>query len=255
MKTPAPGRLLACYAEQLCAAIEAVVRDEAEAVSMAAALVAVQLRRDGLVYVYGPGGHSALAVQDVFYRAGCPINIAPVVDPATMLINGALRSTSVERTDGHGAAVVAESGVGSGDPFVIVNAFGVNATALSAAKAARARGARVIALSSPAAVTGLPPEHPARAHAAADLSRLADVHVDTHVPAADVVLDLGRGVHTGRISTALNSFVLHAILASAVEQFMAADGWVWVWRWSYTPGGDIYNQLAAKRVRDRVSQL
>lgn len=61
--------------------------------------------------------------QDVFYRAGCPVNITPVAAPDTMLLGGALRSTAAERADGHGAA-----------------------------RATRACGAHVTALSSRAAV-------------------------------------------------------------------------------------------------------
>lgn len=240
--------ILARYAGELSRAIEVIVRDEADAIARAAALIAGQLRRDGLIYVYGPGAHSAIAVQDVFYRAGCPTNIAPVLDP----VNKALASTSAERVDGHGATVVAGSGVGAGDPFIVINAFGVNAAAIGAARSARERGARVIALSSRAASASVPPDHPARAEAAVDLSTLAEVHVDTHVPPADAVLDLGYGVQVGGVSTALNSFVLQAILASAVEELGERAR---VWRSSYTVGGDAHNAEQAQRLRERVPQL
>lgn len=238
------------YADRLCGVVAEIVREEAESIGAAAALVADQLRRDGLVHVYGPGGHSGLAVQDVFYRAGCPVNVAPVADPGTSLLNGALRSTATERRDGHGAAVV--SGIGQGDLLVIVNAFGTNAAAVGAAVAARGRGARLIALSSRRAAAGLPAGHPARA---GDLPSHADVHVDTHVPEGDVVLDVAPGVEMGGMSTVLNSFVLHAVLVAAVEQVLAAGGEAQVWRSSYTEGGDAHNARAADRIRGRVPQL
>lgn len=237
--------LLRTYADRLCAAVDAIVRDEAPAIAAAAELVADQLRRDGLVHVHGPGGHSALAVQDVFYRAGCPVNIAPVVDPGTSLLGGALNSTATERRSGR-ASVVA--GLTEGDLLVVVNAFGVNAACVGAAATARARGVRVIALSSRAAASGLPPGHPARA---GDLRAHADVHIDTHVPPGDVVLTAAPGAEMGGVSTALNSFVLHAVFAAAVER---APGTT-VWRSSYTEGGDAHNARAAERVRGRVPQL
>ncbi|WIY00953.1 sugar isomerase domain-containing protein [Amycolatopsis mongoliensis] len=248
----APEGLLARYGERLESAIDAIVRDEADHVRVAATLVADQVRQDGLVHVYGPGGHSALAVQDVFYRAGCPIAVAPVADPATALFAGALGSTAAEREADHGEAVVAGSGVGQGALFVVVNAFGVNAAAVGAARAARARGARVIALSSRAAEAAVPAGHRARS---GSLPAHADVHVDTHVPAGDVVLEAGPGVRVGGLSTVLNSFVLHAILASAVEQLVAGGDEAWVWHSSYTAGGDAHNARAAERVRERVPQL
>lgn len=244
--------LLARYGAELQAAIDTIVRDEAAHVDAAATLVADRLRQDALIHVYGPGGHSALAVQDVFYRAGCPIVVAPVADPVTTLAAGALGSTAAERQTGHGEAVVAGAGVGPGDLFVVVNAFGVNAAAVGAARAARARGARVIALSSRAAEDSVPAGHPARG---GSLPAHADVHVDTHVPAGDTVLAAGPGVRVGGVSTVLNSFVLHAILASAVEQLVAGGDEAWVWQSSYTAGGDAHNARAAERVRERVPQL
>ncbi|GLY47748.1 sugar isomerase domain-containing protein [Lentzea sp. NBRC 102530] len=238
--------LLRTYADRLCALVDAIVRDEAESIAAAAALVAGQLRRDRLVHVHGPGGHSALAVQDVFYRAGCPVLIAPVTDPGTSLLGGALNSTATERLDGRGAMAV--EGLVEGDLLIVVNAFGVNAASVGAARSARERGVRVIAVSSRTAAADLPADHPARA---GELPSHADVHIDTHVPPGDVVLEVAPGVEMGGVSTALNSFVLHAVLAAAVEQ---APGTT-VWRSSYTEGGDAHNARAAEQVRGRVPQL
>ncbi|TDD45303.1 SIS domain-containing protein, partial [Kribbella antibiotica] len=148
--------LLAEYAARLTDAINTLARDESDAIDRAATVLAEQLRRDGLIYIYGPGAHSAIAVQDVFYRAGCPANVVPVTDTSTTLAAGALTSTQAERAPNHGATVVTASGVTPGDPFIIVNAFGINAAALDAARAAHSRGAYVIALTTPATTAALP---------------------------------------------------------------------------------------------------
>ncbi|MFK4089994.1 sugar isomerase domain-containing protein [Kribbella sp. NPDC020789] len=229
------------YADQLTQAINALARNEAEAIDRAASALARQLQRDGLIYLYGPGAHSAIAVQDVFYRAGCPANVVPVSDPSTTLAAGALASTEAERGTDHGAAVVAACGVTAGDPFVIVNAFGINAAALSAARAARSAGAYVIALTTPAATAELPADHPARGAGLTTLADLADLHIDTHVPAGDTLLTVA-GSPTGGASTVLNSFTLHAILAGALRQSPTTR----TWQSTYTPNADIHNaRLAA----------
>jgi uncharacterized phosphosugar-binding protein len=95
--------LLDEYAARLTEAINAVARDEADAINRAAAVLADQLRGDGLVYLYGPGTHSAIAVQDVFYRAGCPANVVPVSDTTTQV----WRSTYTPDADTHNAHVAA----------------------------------------------------------------------------------------------------------------------------------------------------
>jgi len=239
------------YAARLTQAINAIARDEAEAIERAAGVIAEQLRRDGLIYVYGPGAHSAIAVQDVFYRAGCPANVVPVSDSSTTLAAGALASTQAERATNHGSAVVAASGVSPGDPFIIINAFGINAAALDAARAARSQGAQVIALTTPTATAALPADHPARAEPTTTLADLADIHIDTHVPAADTLIELNPTLRVAGASTILNSFALHAILATAVAQARTTT----VWRSTYTPDADTHNTQAAARYRPRIPHL
>ncbi|MET7276785.1 sugar isomerase domain-containing protein [Kribbella sp. NPDC005582] len=239
------------YAARLTAAINAVARDEAEAINRAAGVIADQLRRDGLIYVYGPGAHSAIAVQDVFYRAGCPANVVPISDTGTTLAAGALASTQAERATNHGSTVIAASGISPGDPLIIVNAFGINAAALNAARTARSLGAQVIALTTPAATAALPADHPARAEPTTTLADLADIHVDTHVPTADALLELTPTLRVAGASTVLNSFALHAILATAVDQARTTT----VWRSTYTPGADTHNAQTAARYRPRIPHL
>ncbi|MFI5731768.1 sugar isomerase domain-containing protein [Kribbella sp. NPDC051587] len=242
--------LLTEYAARLTQAINAVARDEADAIDRAAAVLAEQLRRDGLIYLYGPGAHSAIAVQDVFYRAGCPANVVPVSDTSTTLAAGALASTQAERADNHGAAVVAASGVTAGDPFVIINAFGINAAALSAARAARTLGAYVIGLSTPATTADLPINHPARGDGLSTLADLADLHINTHVPIGDTLLAVA-GQPAGGASTVLNSFTLHALLTTALAHSPTTQ----VWRSTYTPDADIHNAHLAAHFRPRIPAL
>ena len=79
---------------------------EAEHVEAAARLLTERIAEDRLVHVYGPGGHSNLATQEVFFRAGGLMHVNAILDEGTLLSNGALRSMAVERLPGYGRVVI-----------------------------------------------------------------------------------------------------------------------------------------------------
>ena len=60
---------------QVVADTVAQIASETEAIDKAAQLVADAIKRDELVHVIGPGGHSNMAVEEVLWRAG---GLAPV---------------------------------------------------------------------------------------------------------------------------------------------------------------------------------
>lgn len=93
--------LMRTYAEQVMGLIGRIETEEADAVGAAAKLIADHITRHGadrLIYVYGPGGHSNLAAQEVFFRAGGLVNVSAILDEGTLLSGGALRSMAIERT-------------------------------------------------------------------------------------------------------------------------------------------------------------
>ena len=104
--------------------------------------LADQIAADRLVHVFGPGGHSNLAAQEIFFRAGGLMHVSAILDEGTLLSNGALRSMAMERLPGYGRNVIAEARLGEGDLLILVNAYGINAALIDAAIEARGRGGR-----------------------------------------------------------------------------------------------------------------
>ncbi|WP_328517533.1 SIS domain-containing protein [Devosia rhodophyticola] len=85
-------------------------------------------------------GHSNLATQEIFFRAGGLMHISAILDEGTLLSNGALRSMAIERTPGYGRIVIADQRLGANDVLILVNAYGINAALIDAALEARSRG-------------------------------------------------------------------------------------------------------------------
>ena len=98
------------YLGAISALLERVRGEEGPAVHAAAEVLAGQIAQDRLVHVYGPGGHSNLASQEVFFRAGGLMHVSAILDEGTLLSTGALRSMAVERPPGYGRLVIADRG-------------------------------------------------------------------------------------------------------------------------------------------------
>ncbi len=248
--------LIRTYAHRISEHLDAIVTNSAPSIRDAARLVADRVAADEVVYVYGPGGHSNLAAQEVFFRAGGLVNVSAVLDEGTLLSNGALRSVAMERTPGYGVTVIRQLGLGRGDLLILVNAYGINAALIDAALTARQAGATVIGVSSRAHAENVPADHPARHPSGQNLHDIVDLAVDSRVPLGDAILDLpGVDDPFGAISTFANAFVMQGIIAEAIR--LLAEGGVepTIWRSANAPGGDERNARFLDRFRGRVRWL
>jgi len=237
------------------AVMRRIHREEAAPITQAAERVADAVAADRLVHVFGPGGHSNLAAQELFYRAGGLMHVSPILDEGTLLSNGALRSTAMERLPGYGATVIETAALGEGDLLLLVNAFGVNAAVIDAAVAARGRGVFVIGFSSRSTAAAIPPSHRARHPSGANLHDLVDIAIDTKVPDGDAAVSL-NGVGTiGPVSTFANAFALNALVLRTVAVLHARGHAPAVWRSRNAGAGDRNDAVLVEAMRARVPCL
>ncbi|MFI6675798.1 sugar isomerase domain-containing protein [Kribbella sp. NPDC050470] len=230
--------------------------EEKDSISAAAALMADQVAADRLIQVYGPGGHSNLAAQEIFFRAGGLMHVSALLDEGTLLSNGALRSMAVERTPGYGRIVVENAGLGSEDLLILVNAYGINAALIDAALTAKERGVRTIGVSSRQHAEQTATTHPARHPTAANLHDLVDVAVDTKVPIGDAVIQVGGlAERVAAVSTFANAFTLNLMVVQTIERLVELGVVPPVWRSGNAPGGDEANAQFVDRFRNRVPWL
>src|SRR5215210_8299104 len=128
MRSPTPmlnGELI--DADVLCDAylasttdlMQRILTEERTATDKAAARLADQIAADRLIHIFGPGGHSNLAAQEIFFRAGGLMHVAAILDEGTLLSNGARRSMAIERLPGYGRIVIADQGLKEGDLLLL----------------------------------------------------------------------------------------------------------------------------------------
>lgn len=229
---------------------------EGPALEQAAARVADQIAADKLVHIYGPGGHSNLSAQEIFFRAGGLMHMSAILDEGTLLSNGALRSMAIERTPGYGKIVIEDRGIGEGDLLILVNAYGINAALIDAALEAKRCGAFLIGVSSRRHADETSPDHPARHPTKQNLHDVVDIAVDCKVPVGDAVVSVpGMEESIGAISTYANAFALNSIVLRTIALLVDRGITPPVWRSGNAPGGDEANGRFIDKFRGRVKAL
>ncbi|WP_406046872.1 sugar isomerase domain-containing protein [Kribbella sp. NBC_00889] len=244
------------YLTAITALLGRIEAEEGESIAAAARLMAEQVAADQLIQVYGPGGHSNLAAQEIFFRAGGLMHVSAILDEGTLLSNGALRSMAVERMPGYGRMVIENAGLGPDDLLLLVNAYGINAALIDAALTARERGTRTIGVSSREHAEQTAKSHPARHPSGANLHEVVDVAVDTKVPIGDAVIAVaGMPERVAAVSTFANAFTLNTMVLATIERLIEQDVVPPVWRSGNAPGGDEANAAFVGRFRERVRWL
>lgn len=248
--------LCASYLDQCEQLMRRLHDTQGPAMDAAARHLAAAVEADRLVHVYGPGGHAAMATEEIFYRAGGLMHVSPILDPGTLLAHGALRSTAMERLPGYGRVVIEQAGVRQGDVLLLVSAFGINTAVIDAALAARDKGVFVIGLNGWATARGIPADHPARHPSGANLQDLADLAIDTGIPDGDAILRIaGVDNPVGPVSTFANVFALNALMLRTTALLAERGVTPPVWLSRNAAAGDRNDAALVETMRHRVPCL
>ena len=250
------GTVMDLYYKEVIGIIDEIRSTERESILKAARIVADHVKKDRLVYVFGPGGHSNLAAMEVFFRAGGLMHVSAILNQETMLSVGALKSMQAERLPGYGKIVVEDYGIGEGDLLIVCNAYGINSATIDAALTAKAHGATVIGVSSRSHAENCPLDHPARHPSKKNLHDVVDCAVDCKVKLGDATIEIpGFEQKVGALSTYANAYVMNSIVVEAINMLVNEGVNPPVWRSGNCPGGDEWNNQFLERFRGKVRCL
>ena len=243
-------RLCETYLNGVVDLMRTIHEQEKGPMEAAARRMAEQIASDRLIHIFGPGGHSNLASQELFFRAGGLMHINAILDEGTLLSNGALRSMAIERTPGYGKVVIEDQRLGDGDLLILANAYGINSALIDAALTARERGVFVIGVSSRTHADQTAPEHPARHPSRQNLHDIVDISIDTKVPIGDAIIEVpGVSENTSAVSTFANAFALNSLVIRTIAHLgeMGEDPYR---RSGNAPGGDEANGRFLEKFRE-----
>jgi len=225
-------KLFGELAETVFGIIRRVLDEEARNLEMASELVAESIASGGLEYVFGTG-HSMLVALEVFHRAGELVRVYPMLDLSLLGFPSATRASLLERLPGYAKALADSVRVVPNSVLIVVSNSGKNAVPVELAHEMRSRGVKVVAVTSVEYSRRLKPENPLGKR----LYEVADVVVDNKVPEGDAAYELGDGTRVFPVSTIVNSFIVHAVNARAVEILLSRGLEVEVWASVNIPGG------------------
>jgi uncharacterized phosphosugar-binding protein len=194
-----------------------------------------------------------MLAQELFYRAGGLVPVNPILPPGlTTDVRPVTLTSRLERLEGFGTQIIAESPVQAGDVLIVHSVSGRNAAAVEVAQGGKQRGAFVIAVTSLEYSRSVKP----RAAGMPRLFEVADLVLDNRAPVGDAVVELpGLAQKAGSVSTVTGAAMLNAVVARAAGIILEQSGDTPVFMSANLDGGDEHNQRWLKHYAGRLTYL
>ena len=184
------------WLDEARAVLDRMATTQADAMETASQWCADAIAADGLVHLFGTG-HSRIPVEEMFPRYGSYPGFNPIVELSMTFhsqvvgANGQRQAMAIERMPGLAEVILSNFRFGPRDVMIVFSAGGSTAVPVEMARGARARGLRVVAVTSLAQALHKAPEEgtPRR------LADEADLVIDLCTPPADALIAI-EGVDT-----------------------------------------------------------
>jgi uncharacterized phosphosugar-binding protein len=207
------------WVAEASALLERLAATQAETIERASGWCADAIGSGGLVHLFGTG-HSRIPVEEMFPRYGSYPGWNPMVELSmtfhTQVVgaNGQRQAMFIERTPGLAEVILDNFSFGPADVMIVFSASGLTAVPVEMARGARARGVKVIAVTSvEQSMSGHPP-----AELGGRLLDEADLVIDLCTPHADALCAIdGLETPVGPGSTITAVAIVNAIKVRVAE--------------------------------------
>lgn len=242
--------LAQAYLNAIRHVLEQIETTQMDAIQRAADTIVESLLNDGVVHLHDTGH---LVQREAVHRAGGLLLMTPLeygfsvhnAGPAT-----ARRKAEAKRPDrvlGLAEVVLENSKVRSGDVLIFGSVSGRNARDVELALAAKARGVRVIAITSVAHSSAEESTHPSGKR----LFEVADVVIDNCGIVGDAALEVeGLDARFGPTSGIAAATIVWMLSAAVIQGLLAAGKKPHVYKTVNLEGGAEFNRAAEEEFRD-----
>jgi len=244
------------YRDGIQSRFDRILKEEKDQIEIAARKIADSLKDPNhLLHVFGTGGHSMMAAEEIFHRAGGFAQVDPIFFAGLSVANNVLKSR-VERVPGVSQVAFRSHTFLPGEVMLIISHVGVNSMTIDAAEEAKKFGQFVVAIESKEICDLLPPGHPARHPSNKNLHDIADVTIDAKIPYGDAIIEIPNAMQKiAPISSLLIFFTLH-LIEIRVAEMMIEDGFdPIIWRSGNIDGGDKHNDTYHEIYKNKVKAL
>lgn len=221
------------------------------AIDEAVRLTADALEAGGVIQAFGTG-HSEAFAMEIAGRAGGLIATNRIA-LRTLVLRGdhdvaTLGGAEFERDPNVGENLLALFDIQPNDIFMIASNSGVNGSILGVALAAKARGHKLIAVTSIDHTSKVTPKHPSGKR----LSEVADVVIDNLAPFGDSTMALEGGIGIGAVSSITAAFIAQRITIGVAETIRQRGKTPPVYLSANIPGGDEHNRALEDLYGERI---
>lgn len=244
------------YVEKAFANVREVLEKQADNIKTGAALMAEAIKNDRLINVYAGGGHTTLAMGEMFFRAGGLANINPLMETALSVFNQALKYLELERTVNFGASIIKYYDIQPDDVVLFFHNIGINPATIDAALEVKKRGGKIIAVASSYWQNEMPADHFIRHPSGKNLFELADVCIDDYNPVGDAIVNIpGLDTPIAPVSNIVDFTIAHLLEIETVRQCLEQGIVPPVWNSANAPGGDEKNAAYLKKYKPQIKSL
>jgi len=204
--------------------LEDLAKQEGANIAQAAQWCADSILADGVVHLFG-SGHSRIPLEEMFPRYGSYPGFNPMAELSmtfhTQVVgsNGQRQAMFIERVEGFAEEILKNWQFNKNDILIVFSVGGKTAVPIEMAQGARARGIKVIAVTSIASNKTGKPSH----SSGTTLSDNADLVIDLMVPVGDALISIpGMKTPVGPGSTITEVAVANEIKVQVAQKLVAA---------------------------------
>ena len=244
------------YYNELTSRMGLILKEEKENIEKAAELISESLKDENrLLHVFGTGGHSIMACEELFYRAGGLFQVDPIFFAGVAQINGGMKA-QIERIPGIAPIIMKPHAITEGEVMIISSQVGVNSLTIEAAEESKRRGLHVIGIESRELCSLIPEDCVSRHPSGKNLHDIADVVIDAKIPYGDGIIEIeGAMQKTGAVSNILIFFILNSLVIRSVEKLIEKGINPPIVKSGNIPGGDEENEKYLKKYVKLVKYL
>ncbi|ABW00933.1 sugar isomerase domain-containing protein [Caldivirga maquilingensis] len=204
--------------------INHITSTQVQNINKASDIIASTIDSEHACFLFG-SGHAAIPVMEMFPRYGSTLGFIPIVDlPLVSFLRmvgdlGYPQFDFIENSPEYGRRIMENYSVHKEDCVIVFSHSGTTPISVEIAVQFKNRGAPVIGVTSLTHANSAKPRHPLNLK----LHEVADVTIDTGVPAGDVslMIDLrGKRLRVGPLSTVAFTIVANMLLLNTIEKLI-----------------------------------
>lgn len=230
------------YFELVNSLIKEVEETQQQNIEAAANAFADAVAAGGIIQAFG-AGHSNAGALELTHRAGGFIPTKNIKEPA---------GGAYESVEGVGASFMKKVDVRENDVLVVVSNSGRNPLPIEIALAAKAKGAKIVAVTALEASKNLKSRH----SCGKNLYEIADFILDNRIPEGDSMIEVeGLDTKICGMSTVTTSVLMQAVTYRAVQILISRGITPPIYKSQNIDGGREYNEAKEKEYIDRLYRI